>query len=131
MSLSMKTPNRKMEIQALKEYFEGQLRKMEDKIKQQQGDHRPSTKFEDLCPFPEARIPDGLKIPTIPTYEGKSCPKAHLKAFCGILYTLAGNDGALIRLFQHSLKCDALDRMVYVSRQSASQNMGTVSPKFY
>ncbi|XP_058075826.1 uncharacterized protein LOC131224323 [Magnolia sinica] len=95
----------KSEMEELRE----QLQMVQNQLQRQQGVDHPSTKFRDLCPFPDARVPPNFKVPKFKRYNGSRCPTAHLKAFCGELNAIAGNDGALIRLFQKSLKGDDLD----------------------
>ena len=85
------------------------MQEMKRKLQKQQGVDLPSTKFRDLCPFPDAMVPQGFQVPKFKRYDGTGCPVDHLRAFCGELNAVAGNDGALIRLFQKSLKDDALD----------------------
>ncbi|XP_058092537.1 uncharacterized protein LOC131238984 [Magnolia sinica] len=82
---------------------------MQRKLRKQQGVDLPSTKFRDLCPFSNAMLPQDFEVPKFNKYNGTGCPMDHLRAFCGELNTLVGNNGALIRLFQKSLKGDALD----------------------
>ena len=50
-------------------------------------DHR-SYQFWDLCYFPEAVLPPKFCIPDIDKYNGRGCPVAHLKAYCGDLAQL-------------------------------------------
>ncbi|XP_058092524.1 uncharacterized protein LOC131238966 [Magnolia sinica] len=79
------------------------------KLQKQQGKNLPSTKFRDLCPFPDAKVPQDFEVPKFNKYDGIGCPMDYLRAFCGELNTLTGNNGVLIRLFQKFLKGDALD----------------------
>ena len=86
-----------------------QFQILQNQLQRQQGIDLPSTKFRDLCPFPDAQVPQNFEVPKFKRYDGSGCPTAHLKAFCGELSAISGNEGALIRLFQKSLKGDALD----------------------
>ncbi|XP_058105958.1 uncharacterized protein LOC131249303 [Magnolia sinica] len=74
-----------------------------------QGVDHPSTKFRDLCPFPNTRVRKNFEVPKFKRYDGNGCPVAHLKALYRELNAIAGNDGALIGLFQNSFKGDTLD----------------------
>ncbi|XP_058111259.1 uncharacterized protein LOC131254284 [Magnolia sinica] len=82
---------------------------MQRKLRKQQGVDLSSTKFRDLCRFLDAMVPQDFEVPKFKRYDGTRYPMDHLRGFCGELNTMAGNDGAFIRVFQKSLKGDALD----------------------
>ncbi|XP_058075828.1 uncharacterized protein LOC131224325 [Magnolia sinica] len=82
---------------------------VQNQLQRQQGVDHPSTKFRDLCPFLNARVPPNFEVPKFKRYGSSGCPTTHLKAFYGDLNAITENDEAVIRLFQKSLKGNALD----------------------
>ena len=68
-----------------------------------QGTNLHSYQFQDLCYFLEAVLPPKIKIPDFEKYNGRGCPIAHMKAYCGDLAQLQADDRLLICLFQKSL----------------------------
>ena len=53
-----------------------------------QGVDHQSYQFRDLCYFPEAVLPLKFCIPDFDKYNGRDCPIAYLKAYCGDLAQL-------------------------------------------
>ena len=53
-------------------------------------------------------LPLKFRILDFEKYNGRGCPIAHLKAYCGDLPQLQADDRLLIRLFQKSLTNPAL-----------------------
>ena len=84
------------------------INQLEDQLKKIHGVEVFPTRFEDLCPFPDARLPDKFKMQDLSKNDGTRDSIVHLKAYCGAIYQLGADERLLMRLFQRSLKGIAL-----------------------
>lgn len=78
------------------------------------------TSFQDLCPFPSAKLPEGY-VPQSIEFRGVwGDPRIHLQSFYNACPEVHGNDGALNRLFLRSLAEEALDWFATLKTESIS-----------
>lgn len=63
---------------------------------------------KDLCFYPGGQLPSSFRLPEFNKYNGKTCPRTHLKIYCNDMFELCGDEKLMIQLFHKSLTGDAL-----------------------
>nr|XP_033514007.1 uncharacterized protein LOC117278635 [Nicotiana tomentosiformis] len=80
------------------------LKSLEQQLKNIQGlAGQKSIAFNDLCMFPDVRLPLGFKTPKFEKYDGHGDPIAHLKRYCNQLRSAGGQEELLMAYFGESL----------------------------
>ncbi|KAH7864287.1 hypothetical protein Vadar_027819 [Vaccinium darrowii] len=80
------------------------IKHLEEALKAMQGPNAcPSTKFSDLCFFPNQPLPPKFKIPDFTKFNGTTDPMTHIRLYAGALNGLPNPNKLMMQLFQHSL----------------------------
>nr|XP_016480784.1 PREDICTED: uncharacterized protein LOC107801892 [Nicotiana tabacum] len=113
--VEIERPDRSAEQDELTRKFKS----LEQSFRSKHGlDNHVSMAYKDLCPFPNARLPAGFKMPKFDLYEGHGDPVAHLRGFCNTMRGAGGKEELLIAYFSQSLKGAALE---WYTRQDPSK----------
>ena len=86
-----------MEHEEEEEEFErkiaSRLETLQEELRQVRGTYSyGGTHFDDLCLYPNAKLPPKFKCPEFEKYSGTGCPMSHLKLYCGAMCQYGRNE---------------------------------------
>ncbi|XP_050918694.1 uncharacterized protein LOC127136143 [Lathyrus oleraceus] len=79
--------------------IERRFQMMEERFKAMQGPDTFGLDAADLCLVPDVKIPPKFKVPSFEKYQGITCPKTHIRAFCRNMVAHSSDEKLLMHLF--------------------------------
>lgn len=87
--------------------LERRFQMMEDRFKAMQGPDTFGLDAADMCLVPNVKIPPKFKVPSFEKYQGVTCPKTHIRAFCRKM-AAHSNDEKLLMHFSKTVLVELL-----------------------
>ncbi|CAL5189196.1 unnamed protein product [Lathyrus oleraceus] len=82
---------------------------MDERFKAMQGPDTFGLDAADMCLVPDVKIPPKFKVPSFEKYQGVTCPKTHIRAFCRKMAAHSNDEKLLMHFFQDSLSGASLE----------------------
>ncbi|XP_050908758.1 uncharacterized protein LOC127122465 [Lathyrus oleraceus] len=79
--------------------LERRFHMMEDKLKAIEGPNTFGLHVADMCLVPSVKIPPKFKVPNFEKYQGITCPKTHVRAFCRKMVAYSDDEKLLMHFF--------------------------------
>ncbi|XP_050884715.1 uncharacterized protein LOC127087840 [Lathyrus oleraceus] len=79
--------------------LERRFRMMEERFKAMEGPNTFGLDATDMCLVPGVKIPPKFKVPSFEKYQGVTCPKTHIRAFCRKIVAHSDDEKLLMHFF--------------------------------
>ncbi|XP_050890704.1 uncharacterized protein LOC127096137 [Lathyrus oleraceus] len=89
---------------------------MEERFKAMQGLDTFGLDVFDMCLVPDVKIPPKFKVPSFKKYQGVTCPKTHIRAFCRKMAAHSNDEKLLMHFFQDILSGASLEWYMQLER---------------
>ncbi|XP_050919226.1 uncharacterized protein LOC127136743 [Lathyrus oleraceus] len=96
--------------------LERRFQMMEERFKAMQGPDTFGLDAADMCLVPDVKIPPKFKVPSFEKYQGITCPKTHIRAFCRNMGAHSSDEKLLMHFFQDSLSGASLEWYMQLKR---------------
>ncbi|XP_050900733.1 uncharacterized protein LOC127107491 [Lathyrus oleraceus] len=96
--------------------IERRFQMMEERFKAMQGPDTFGLDAADMCLVPDVKIPPRLKVPSFEKYQGVTCPKTHIRAFCRKMAAHSNDEKLLMHFFQDNLSGASLEWYMQLER---------------
>ncbi|XP_050915049.1 uncharacterized protein LOC127130005 [Lathyrus oleraceus] len=96
--------------------FKRRFRMMEDKLKAIEGPDTFGLDATYMCLVQGVKIPPKFKVPNFEKYQGITCPKTHIRAFCRKMVAYSDDEKLLMHYFQDSLSGAFLEWYMQLER---------------
>ncbi|XP_050902843.1 uncharacterized protein LOC127115307 [Lathyrus oleraceus] len=96
--------------------IERRFQMMEERFKAMQGPDTFGLDPADMCLVPDVKIPPKFKVPSFEKYQGITCPKTHIRAFCRKMAAHSSDEKLLMHFFQDSLSGASLEWYMQLER---------------
>ncbi|XP_050920371.1 uncharacterized protein LOC127138007 [Lathyrus oleraceus] len=85
------------------------FRAIEEKMKAMEGPSTFGLDAAEMCLVPDVQIPAKFKVPTFEKYQGVTCPRTHIRAYCRKMAAYSRDEKLLMHFFQDSLSGASLE----------------------
>ncbi|XP_050908545.1 uncharacterized protein LOC127122213 [Lathyrus oleraceus] len=89
---------------------------MEERFKEMEGPDTFGLDNADMCLVPGVKIPSKFKVTNFEKYQGITCPKTHIRAFCRKMAAHSDDEKLLMHLFQDNLSGASLKWYMQLER---------------
>ncbi|XP_050915298.1 uncharacterized protein LOC127130309 [Lathyrus oleraceus] len=96
--------------------LERRFQMMEERFKAMQGPDTFRLNAADMCLVPDVKIPPKFKVPSFEKYQGVTCLKTHIRAFCRKMAAHSNDEKFLMHFFQDNLSGTSLEWYMQLER---------------
>ncbi|XP_050890749.1 uncharacterized protein LOC127096189 [Lathyrus oleraceus] len=96
--------------------IERRFQMVDERFKAMQGPDTFGLDAVDMCLVPDVKIPPKFKVPSFEKYQGVTCPKTHIRAFCRKMAAHSSDEKLLMHFFQDSLSGASLEWYMQLER---------------
>ncbi|XP_050897422.1 uncharacterized protein LOC127104276 [Lathyrus oleraceus] len=96
--------------------IERRFQMMEERFMAMQGPDTFGLDVANMCLVPDVKIPPKFKVPSFEKYQGVTCPKTHIRAFCRKMAAHSSDEKLLMHFFQDILSGASLEWYMQLER---------------